>query len=151
MSNRSLPWAAYNEFIYGRLIVLDKHPGVRPVGVGETWRRIISKIILKVTGPESTKACQDDQLCDGIKVGIDGTIHRVQYLWGKNLFTEEWVFLLVDAKNVFNEINQVRMLWTVQHVWPSGARFVFNCYRHLSSLFCGTGMGRQVFCIVEMA
>ena len=37
-----------------RLIALDKQPGVRPVGVGETWRLIFAKIVLKVTGPETT-------------------------------------------------------------------------------------------------
>ena len=26
------------------------------------------------------------------------------------------------------------MLWTVRHLWPSGDRFVFNCYRHWSLL-----------------
>ena len=26
------------------------------------------------------------------------------------------------------------MLWTVRHLWPSRARFVFKCYRHLSSI-----------------
>ena len=26
------------------------------------------------------------------------------------------------------------MLWSVRHLWPSGARFVFNCYRHWSTL-----------------
>ena len=26
------------------------------------------------------------------------------------------------------------MLWTVRHLWPSGARFAFNCYRHWSTL-----------------
>ena len=26
------------------------------------------------------------------------------------------------------------MLWTVQHRWPTGARFAFNCYRHWAQL-----------------
>ena len=111
----------------GRLIALDKQPGVRPVGVGETWRRLFAKIILKVTGPEATMACQDDQLFPGLKVGIDGAIHGVQSLRDENLSTEEWGFLLVDAKNEFNYINCVRILWTVRHVWTSGASFSFNC------------------------
>ena len=114
----------------GWLIALDKQPDIRPVGVGETWRRMFAKILLKVTGPESTMACQDDQLCDGIKAGIDGAIHGFQALWDKNLSTEEWRFLLVDAKNAFNDINRVRMLWTVRHLWPSRDRFVFSFYSH---------------------
>ena len=68
----------------GRLIALDKKPGVRPVGVGETWRRLIEKIVLTVTGPEATMAFQDDQICDGTKAGIDGAIHRVIALWDEN-------------------------------------------------------------------
>ena len=68
------------------------------------------------TGPEATMVCQDDQLCAGTKAGIDGTIHGVQDLWDKKLSTEEWVFLLVDAKDAFNKINRVGMLWAVQHL-----------------------------------
>ena len=76
----------------GRLIVLDKQPGVRPVGIGETWSRLFAKIVIKATGPEATMACQDNQLCAGLKAGIDGAIHGVQALWDENLFTEEWGF-----------------------------------------------------------
>ena len=76
----------------GRLIEIDKGPGVRPVDVREIWRRLSAKIVLKVMGPESTISCQDDQLCTGPKAGIDGAIHGVQDLWDRNLSTEECFF-----------------------------------------------------------
>ena len=64
-----------------------------------------SKFILKVTGMEATMACQDDQLFAGLKAGIDGAIHGVQAVRDKNWSTEEWDFLIVDAKKTFNDIN----------------------------------------------
>ena len=37
----------------GRLIGLDKCHWVRPVGVGETWRRMLDKCVFVVTGEEA--------------------------------------------------------------------------------------------------
>ena len=45
------PWAAYRALMSGRLITLNKQPGIRPVGVGETWRRLMEKFMLRVAGP----------------------------------------------------------------------------------------------------
>ena len=129
----------------GHLIALEKQPGVRPVSVVETWRRIFSKIVLKVTVTEATISCRDDQLCVGIKAVIDGAIHGVRALWYKNSTTENWVFLLVDTKNSFNEINRVRMLWKVRHLCPFRIRFVFNFYRHWSSLVLQNRNGAASF------
>ena len=42
--------------------------------------------------------------------------------------------LCIDARNGFNELNRKAMLWTVRHLWASGARFAFNCYRHAAQL-----------------
>ena len=33
---------------------------------------------------------------------------------------------LIDARNRFNELSRLAMMWTVQHRWPTGARFAFN-------------------------
>ena len=105
MDNKSPSWAAYREFMSSRLIALDKNPGVRLVGVEETWRRLFSKIVLKITGPKITMTCQDDHMCVRLKAVIEGAVHRVQAIWEEKLTTEDWGFLLVDAKNTFNEIN----------------------------------------------
>ena len=42
--------------------------------------------------------------------------------------------MLVDARNGFNELSRLAMLWTVRHRWPAGAKFSFNCYKHWAQL-----------------
>ena len=65
----------------GRLIALDKKPGTRPVGVGETWRRMMAKCLLRVVGPEAKASCGTTQLAGGVEAGIKGTIHTMRILW----------------------------------------------------------------------
>ena len=44
------PWAAYHALKRRRFIALDKQQGVRLVGVVETWRQLMAKCVLWVTG-----------------------------------------------------------------------------------------------------
>ena len=96
-----------------RLMALDKCPGVRPVGIGEIWRRLFSKCVLKEAGAEATEACGSDQLCAGLKAGIEGAVHAVRAMAAIRPDEEEWGFLLVDAANAFNAGNRTAILWTV--------------------------------------
>ena len=64
------PWAAYRALMSGRLIALAKQPGIIPVGVGETWRRLMAKCLLQAEGPEAKAACGTTQLAVGVEVGI---------------------------------------------------------------------------------
>ena len=130
ITNKGPPWVAYHLFMSGCLVELDKQHGLCPVGVGKIWRHIFSKVVLKVIGSEATMMCKNDHLCDRLKEEINGAVHEVQAIWVENLTTEDWGFLLVDAKNTFNEINKIGMLCKVHHLWPSGSRFILNCYHH---------------------
>ena len=58
----------------------------------------------------------------------------MRVLWDEHKKEEDWGFLLIDARNAFNEENQTAMLWAVQDEWPSGAQFNFNCYCHWDKL-----------------
>ena len=40
LANAHPPWAAYRALMACRLVALDKCPGVRPVGIGEVYRRL---------------------------------------------------------------------------------------------------------------
>ena len=62
LSNGRPPWAAYHAMMSGRLIALDKSPGIRPVSIGKTWRRLLVKCLLQVTGQEANAACGTEQL-----------------------------------------------------------------------------------------
>ena len=130
MGNGRPPWAAYRALVSGRMIVLNKQPGIKPVGVGETWRRLIVKCLLRVTGPEAKAACRKDQLAGGVEAWMEGAIHAMRVLWEEHAQEEDWGFLLIDARNAFNEENQTAMLWAVHNEWPSAVWFTFNCYRH---------------------
>ena len=134
LSNGRPPWASYRALMSGRLIALDKSPGIRPVGIGETWRRLLAKCLLRVSGQEAKAACGTEQLAGGVEVGIEGAIHAARLQWAQHSQEEDWGFLLIDARNAFNEENQTAMLWSVRHEWPSGARFTYNFYRHWATL-----------------
>ena len=77
MDNQIPHWADYQEFMYGRLIALDKKPDVRLVGIRETWRQLFSKCVLKVTGPEANHTYNDDQICTVRKVVFYREVHGV--------------------------------------------------------------------------
>jgi hypothetical protein len=46
----------------GRLVFLDKQPGVWPLGIGEVWMRAVSKLVLMQCGLGGKEACGNTQL-----------------------------------------------------------------------------------------
>ena len=98
IENKTPSWGAYRVFVCGRLIAPDKQPGVHLIGVGETWRLLFANCVLKVTGSKSTRACQDDQHCAGLKARIYGAVHGDQDICDTKLTIEDWVFIPLDAK-----------------------------------------------------
>eukprot|EP00804_Cyclotella_cryptica_P006584 CCRYP_008565-RA/>CCRYP_008565-RA protein AED:0.42 eAED:0.42 QI:0/0/0/1/0.33/0/4/0/373 len=79
LANTSPPWAAYRAMKQGRLVALDKQPGVRPLGIGEIWLRAVSKCVLKDCGKEGKDACGSTQLCAGLEAGIEGALHAAEW------------------------------------------------------------------------
>ena len=111
-----LPQAAVSVVMANMLMVLYKCPEVWLVGIGEIWRRLFAKCVLKVAGTEDKKVCGSHQLCTGFEAGIEGVVHAVRAMWNGTEDNEEWEFLLVDAANVFNSGNRTAILWTVRYL-----------------------------------
>ena len=77
MANSSPLWAAYCALMVCRLVALDKRPGVRPVGIGETLRRALTELVMRAAGDQAKTACGNLQLCAGLEAGIEGSTHAV--------------------------------------------------------------------------
>ena len=107
--------AFLSAFTACRLIALDKQPGVRPIGIGEVARRIISKAILSVVGQAVQEAVGCIQLCAGQDCGIEAGIHAMQQAF--ELDDTEGI-LMADASNAFNRLNRQTCLRNVRHLCP---------------------------------
>ena len=68
-------------FVACRLIALDKDPGVRPIGIGETCLRIISKAILAIVGQDIMDVAGPLQLCAGHDSGCEVAVHSICQLF----------------------------------------------------------------------
>ena len=81
MGNVRPPWAAYSVLMSGWPITLDKQTGIRPVSVGETWRQMMAKCLLQVTGQEAKDVCGTAQLAGVLEARREGGIYAMRVLW----------------------------------------------------------------------
>eukprot|EP00957_Ditylum_brightwellii_P084528 6427479-Ditylum_brightwellii.AAC.1 len=90
--------------------------------------------MLFVCGANVTEACGAKQLCAGHWLDIEEGIHKMDDLWGDFGDDENWGILLVDARNAFNKLNCMAMLWHAGHIWTAGSQYSFNMYLHWKML-----------------
>ena len=106
-----------------RMIAVRKPSGgIRPVGVGEVARRIITKIIARETRNEIKEATGSIQ-CQGLKGACEAAIGAMDELYesGKTL-------LILDAEGAFNNLSRTSTLKTAAQVVPEAYQSMLNFY-----------------------
>ena len=83
-ANQIIAWEEIRALKAKRLISLNKLPGVRPIGIGEAPDRCFEKVMSIVTGEDVMDACGADQLCSGVKSGIEGAVHAIDQTFMQN-------------------------------------------------------------------
>ena len=113
-----------------RLIALDKHPGVRPIGVWEVARRIISKAILSVIERDIKAAAGNIQLV-GQTSGCEAGVHTVRHIFHED---DTEAILLVDTTYAFNALNRKAALINIHALCPSLAVVATNMYHNAADM-----------------
>ena len=121
-----------SSYIAGRLIPLDKKPGVRPIGIGEVLRRIVGKSITSVLKPEIVESTAPIQVCAGLQGGVEAAIHAIRQMYND---TSCQAVLLVDAENAFNSLNRMVALHNMKYTCPGFFKYVVNTYRQPANMF----------------
>lgn len=137
IGNHSPSWEAYREITIGIFIAIDNERGLglRPIRIGDSLKRLISKCVFSVTQEEEKDICGTSQLFSEVDCGIEGAVHSARKLNDEMADSDrEFGFLLIDAKNAFKELIRVTILWRVRHLWHRASRYMFNLYRHWNTL-----------------
>ena len=113
------------------LIPLNKYPGVRQIGVGETLKRIIGKAIGWVLKSNIQEIACRLQVASGLVCSAKAAIYAM-----RKIYQDEdcKVVIFVDASNAFNSFNRQVALHNIQYICPHFAKALTNIYRSPSRL-----------------
>ena len=123
-------------FCASRLIPLEKNDGgTRPIGIGETLRRVITKAIVHSQRDEIKAICGKTQLAAGQSGGCEAAVHSLRDKFGEQ---ECEAVLILDASNAFNAMNRKLALNNIAAICPILSTFTNNIYSQPRMLYTGT-------------
>jgi len=103
--------------------------GVRPIAVGETFRRLASRLCCSAVRKRMPQVfLPSGQLGVGISGGLEAAIHGVRSYLCSNERNTDLCLLKVDMANAFNECSRPVFLEQVRTLFPDIYRWVAWCY-----------------------
>ena len=113
--------------------------GLRPVAVGETWRRVVGKALATEAADDLRSHLEPLQLGVGSKAGCEAIVHTVRQWLGRNKTDTRKVLASLDLSNAFNCVDRSAFLQETRRVCPRLAPWVDFCYQNASHLLLGAG------------
>ena len=106
------------------MMIAVKKPngGIRPIGVGEVVRRIITKVLARETREEIKAATEDVQVA-GLKGACEAAVGAMenQYEAGKTL-------LILDAEGAYCSLDRTKAMRTTAEIVPEAYCSIRNFY-----------------------
>ena len=132
-----IPFEYISTLMSCRLVPLKKlDNSVRPVGIGETLRRIISKAVVSLLKPDILCASGCLQTCAGLEGGIEAAVHSMRQIFDDDKCE---AVILIDAENAFNRLNRKAALMNIKQICPNLYQFLDNSYSNPAKLFLEDG------------
>jgi hypothetical protein len=123
------------------LMALNKPDGgLRPIAIGETIRRLVSKCCCDSTADEAKLVFGALQVGVSTQGGGEAAIHAVRRLVEEIGSNPEKIMLKVDFSNAFNMVDRTEMLKQTFLKVPSIYRWTEFCYAQPAHLFFGDSL-----------
>lgn len=123
-------------FFGGRLISLNKKSGgIRPIAIGLTLRRLVSKCANSVGVAQLAPYFTPRQLGVGTPGGCEAAIHSARRFLED--MPREKVLVKLDFTNAFNSLHRYDMLLAIKDRLPELYAYSFSAYAYPSTLFYG--------------
>lgn len=140
-SNFMLSGKVQSDFIkimYGAsLCALNKQEsGVRPIAVGNTFRRLTSKLACASVRPNMAAKFAPRQVGFGIGGGCEAAAHATRTFIKKNT-NKKFVIIKIDFRNAFNEVDRDIFLNEMKLNCPAIYPYLWQCYSAPALLFYG--------------
>ena len=125
------------QFVCSAPIIPLRKPddGVRPIAVGEVWRRWAAKCAMSSVSQKMANYFCPIQMGVGIRDGAVATVHAAQSLIREYQSDRSLVLLKIDFANAFNTISRNYMLQAVRQHCPEIYTWVQFCYSDHSQLY----------------
>ena len=114
--------------------------GLRPIAIGETIRRLVSKCCCEATVEGAKVIFGSLQVGVATQGGAEASVHAVRKLAEEFGEDPGRIMLKVDFSNAFNLVNRTEMLAQVYDKLPGLYCWVEYCYSHPAHLLFGTSV-----------
>lgn len=123
------------------LMALNKPGGgLRPIAIGETLRRLVSKCCCQATAEDSKKIFGSLQVGVSTQGGGEAAVHAVRKLVEELGNNPEKIMLKVDFSNAFNMVDRTEMLAQARTKLPGIYKWTEYCYSQPAHLFFGEAL-----------
>jgi len=109
--------------------------GLRPIAIGETIRRLVSKCCCEATTEDAKIIFGPLQVGVATKGGAEASVHAARKLAKEFGEDPGKIMLKVDFSNAFNMVDRTEMLAQVYEKLPGLFRWVEYCYSQPAHLF----------------
>ena len=113
-------------------MALDKCPGIRPIGIGETLCCLISCTVAHIVKKDMKQAAGPLQLSAGHESGCEAAIHALNEIFSSLDIDGA---LLIDASNASNNLNREVPLQNISVLCPLLATILINTYQSDIQMF----------------
>ena len=109
--------------------------GHRPIAVGETLRRLVSKCMLATVADDAKSRLEPLQVGVGTRLGTEATVHVARQWMCRHSGDAHRVLVKMDLENAFNCVDRQAVLSAVREMFPELAPWVDFTYGDSAGLW----------------